>query len=80
MPPPVLTIIGLQVGALLAGAILTETVFNFPGIGEALVTSFRGRDWALLQVLILMAAIVFVLVNLVVDVLYAVIDPRVRTR
>lgn len=77
---PVLTIIGLQVGALLAGAILTETVFNFPGIGEALVTSFRGRDWALLQVLILMAAIVFVLVNLVVDVLYAVIDPRVRTR
>ena len=77
---PVLTIIGLQVGSLLAGAILTETVFNFPGIGEALVTSFRGRDFAVLQILILMAAIVFVLVNLIVDVLYAVVDPRVRTR
>ncbi|MBC7310358.1 MAG: ABC transporter permease [Tetrasphaera sp.] len=77
---PVLTIIGLQVGSLLAGAILTETVFNYPGIGEALVSSFRGRDYAVLQILILMAAVVFVLVNLIVDVLYAVVDPRVRTR
>lgn len=77
---PVLTIIGLQVGALLAGAILTETVFNFPGIGEALATSFSARDYAVLQILILMAAVVFVIVNLVVDILYAVVDPRVRTR
>lgn len=77
---PVLTIIGLQVGGLLAGAILTETVFNYPGIGEALAASFRGRDFAVLQILILMAAIVFVLINLIVDVLYAVVDPRVRTR
>lgn len=77
---PVLTIIGLQVGALLAGAILTETVFNFPGIGEALATSFSARDYAVLQILILMAAVVFVVVNLVVDILYAVVDPRVRTR
>lgn len=77
---PVLTIIGLQVGGLLAGAILTETVFNFPGIGEALAASFRGRDYAVLQILILMAAVVFVLVNLIVNVLYAVVDPRVRTR
>ena len=77
---PVLTIIGLQVGSLLAGAILTESVFNFPGIGEALVTSFRGRDWGVLQILVLMAAVVFVLVNLLVDILYAVVDPRVRTR
>lgn len=77
---PVLTIIGLQVGSLLAGAILTETVFNFPGIGQALAASFFQRDFAVLQILILMAAVVFVLVNLVVDVLYAVVDPRVRTR
>lgn len=77
---PVLTIVGLQVGSLLAGAILTETVFNFPGIGEALAQSFYNRDYAVLQILILMAAIVFVLVNLLVDVLYAVVDPRVRTR
>ena len=77
---PVLTIVGLQVGALLAGAILTETVFNFPGIGEALATSFSARDYAVLQILILMAAVVFVVVNLIVDILYAVVDPRVRTR
>ena len=77
---PVLTIIGLQVGALLAGAILTETVFNFPGIGEALARSFSARDYAVLQILILMSAVVFVIVNLIVDILYAVFDPRVRTR
>lgn len=76
---PVLTIVGLQVGALLAGAVLTETVFSFPGIGEALATSFSARDYAVLQILILMSAVVFVVVNLVVDILYAVVDPRVRT-
>jgi peptide/nickel transport system permease protein len=76
---PVLTIVGLQVGALLAGAVLTETVFSFPGIGEALATSFSARDYAVLQILILMSAVVFVLVNLIVDILYAVVDPRVRT-
>ncbi|KAB7746274.1 ABC transporter permease subunit [Nostocoides sp. F2B08] len=76
---PVLTIVGLQVGALLAGAVLTETVFSFPGIGEALALSFSARDYAVLQILILMSAVVFVVVNLVVDILYAVVDPRVRT-
>ncbi|MGA8045604.1 MAG: ABC transporter permease [Dermatophilaceae bacterium] len=76
---PVLTIVGLQVGALLAGAILTETVFNFPGIGEALARSYSARDYAVLQILILMSAVVFVVVNLIVDILYAVVDPRVRT-
>ena len=76
---PVLTIVGLQVGALLAGAVLTETVFSFPGIGEALATSFSARDYAVLQILILMSAVVFVVVNLIVDILYAVVDPRVRT-
>ena len=77
---PVVTTISLQVGGLLAGAILTETVFSFGGIGEALALSFRGRDYAVLQVLIMASAAIFVLVNLVVDILYAVIDPRVRTR
>ncbi|MEI2777046.1 MAG: ABC transporter permease [Tetrasphaera sp.] len=77
---PVVTTIGLQVGGLLAGAVLTERVFSFGGIGEALATSFELRDFAVLQVLILAAAAVFVLVNLLVDILYAVIDPRVRTR
>ncbi|GAA1236189.1 ABC transporter permease subunit [Janibacter melonis] len=77
---PIVTAVGLQTGALLGGAVLTETVFNFPGIGQALSQSFSSRDFAVLQVIILAAAIVYVLVNLVVDVLYAVIDPRVRTR
>lgn len=77
---PVVTTIGLQVGGLLAGAVLTERVFSFGGIGEALALSFEKRDFAVLQVLILAAAAIFVLVNLLVDVLYAVIDPRVRTR
>lgn len=77
---PVVTTVGLQVGSLLAGAVLTETVFNFGGIGDALATAFRTRDYAVLQVLILAAAAVYVLINLLVDIAYAVIDPRVRTR
>lgn len=77
---PVITTIGLQIGALLAGAVLTEKVFNFPGIGDALAQSFEQRDYPVLQVLILAAAAVYVVVNLIVDVLYAVVDPRVRTR
>ncbi len=77
---PVVTVIGLQVGALLAGAVLTEKVFGIPGLGEALAVSFTQRDYAMLQLLILVAAGVYVLVNLIVDILYAVIDPRIRTR
>ena len=77
---PVVTVVGLSVGALLAGATLTETVFSYPGIGLALFESFREKDYAVLQVLILAAAGIFVVVNLIVDILYAVIDPRIRTR
>lgn len=77
---PVVTIIGLQTGALLAGAILTEKVFGFRGLGEALASAFELRDYAVLQVLIMMAALIYIVVNLLVDVAYAVIDPRVRTR
>lgn len=76
---PVVTTIGLQIGALLAGAVLTEKVFSFPGIGDALAKSFEMRDYAMLQLLIMAAAAVYVFVNLIVDLLYAVIDPRVRT-
>jgi peptide/nickel transport system permease protein len=77
---PVTTIIGLSVGGLLAGAVLTETVFAFPGIGQALYEAFRDKDYAVLQVLIMAAAAIYVLVNLLVDISYAIIDPRVRTR
>jgi peptide/nickel transport system permease protein len=77
---PVLTTIGLQAGGLLAGAVLTETVFSYRGVGEALATSFREKDYAVLQVLILAAAVIYVLINLLVDIAYALIDPRIRTR
>ncbi|GGM77691.1 peptide ABC transporter permease [Longimycelium tulufanense] len=77
---PVVTTIGLQTGALLAGAVLTEKVFAFPGLGEALAIGFERRDYPVLQLLIIVAAMVYVLVNLVVDLSYAVIDPRVRVR
>ena len=77
---PVVTTVGLQVGGLLAGAVLTETVFSYRGVGEALATAFREKDYPVLQVLILAAAVIYVLVNLLVDIAYAVIDPRIRTR
>jgi len=77
---PVVTTIGLQTGALLAGAVLTEKVFAFPGIGQALALGFERRDYPVLLLLILCAAGVFVLVNLLVDLSYALIDPRIRTR
>ena len=77
---PVVTTIGLQVGALLAGAVLTEKVFAWGGIGDALARAFELRDYPVLQVLILAAAGIYVIVNLLVDISYAIIDPRVRTR
>ncbi|MFB9906322.1 ABC transporter permease [Allokutzneria oryzae] len=77
---PVVTTIGLQTGALLAGAVLTEKVFAYPGLGEALAISFERRDYAVLQMVILMAALVYVVINLLVDLSYALIDPRIRTR
>lgn len=77
---PVVTIIGLQIGALLGGAILTETVFSFPGLGLSLREAFSDRDYSMLQLLILASAATYVVVNLLVDIAYAYIDPRVRTR
>lgn len=77
---PVVTTIGLQVGALLAGAVLTETVFSIQGIGQALYLGFQRQDFAVLQVLIMIAALTYIVVNLLVDIAYAVIDPRVRAR
>jgi peptide/nickel transport system permease protein len=75
---PVLTVISLQFGALLGGAVLTETVFGWPGIGRLLVDSIAARDFAVVQGLVLVYAALFVLVNLFVDVLYVVVDPRIR--
>ncbi|WP_028662605.1 ABC transporter permease [Saccharomonospora iraqiensis] len=76
---PVVTTIGLQTGALLSGAVLTETVFAWHGIGEALALGFERKDFPVLQVVIIAAASAYVLVNLVVDLSYALIDPRIRS-
>jgi peptide/nickel transport system permease protein len=75
---PITTIVGLQVGLLLSGAVLTETVFAWPGVGSWLVEAIEGRDYAVLQGGILFLAIVFVFVNLIVDLTYGFIDPRIR--
>ena len=75
---PVVTVIGLQTGLLLSGAILTETVFALPGLGTWLAGAIDARDYPVLQGGILFVAVVFVLVNLLVDLSYAFIDPRVR--
>ncbi|VVT16850.1 ABC transporter permease subunit [Rhizobium sp. EC-SD404] len=75
---PVITTIGLQVGTLLAGAILTETIFSWPGIGKWMVDSVFRRDYAVVQGGLLMIAIVIMFVNLLVDMLYGLINPRIR--
>ena len=75
---PVITVIGLQVGTLLAGAILTETIFSWPGIGKWLVEAIHRRDYPVVQGGILLSATIIILVNLIVDVLYGVINPRIR--
>lgn len=76
---PVVTTIGLQTGSLLSGAVLTETVFAWHGIGEALALGFERKDFPVLQVVIIAGAASYVLVNLIVDLSYALIDPRIRT-
>jgi peptide/nickel transport system permease protein len=75
---PVVTIIGLSLGGLLSGAVLTETVFNLPGVGRSLYEAITARDYTVVQAFTLVIAIVYLVVNLVVDLLYAVLDPRVR--
>jgi dipeptide transport system permease protein len=75
---PVVTVIGLQVGGLLAGAVLTETIFSWPGVGKWLIESINRRDYPALQGGIMLIASIVILVNLVVDLLYGLINPRIR--
>ncbi len=75
---PVVTLVGLQLGLLLSGAVLTETIFALPGLGRLAITSILARDYPVVQGVVLIAAAVFVLANLLVDVLYAYLDPRIR--
>lgn len=74
---PVITIIGIQAGTLLAGAVLTETIFSWPGIGKWVYDSILGRDYPIVQGVTLLIAIIFLLVNLLVDLSYALLDPRI---
>lgn len=75
---PVLTVIGLQFGVLLGGAVITETIFSVPGLGQLLIESISQRDFPIMQGCVLAIAVGFVLVNFVTDVLYSVVDPRIR--
>lgn len=77
---PVVTIIGLQLGLLLSGAVLTETVFNLAGVGRTMFEAITGRDYVVIQGFTLLIAVTYVLVNLVVDVSYGYLDPRIRYR
>ena len=77
---PVVTVIGLSLGALLSGAVLTETIFLLPGVGSALFDAIRARDYVVVQAFTLVTAVVYVTVNLIVDISYAYLDPRIRLR
>jgi peptide/nickel transport system permease protein len=75
---PVVTVVGLQFGGLLEGAVITETVFAYPGIGQLLVGGILARDYPIVQGSVLMIALAFIFINLFIDVLYGTIDPRIR--
>jgi len=75
---PILTLLGIQLGALLGGAVITETVFNWPGLGTLLVESIQRRDYPVVQGCVLLISLCYVAINLLTDLLYARIDPRIR--
>ncbi len=77
---PVVTLIGLQAGYLLGGAVVTETIFSWPGVGRLAVGAILARDLPLAQGSILILAVSFIVINLIVDVLYGILDPRVGKR
>ena len=75
---PVITVMGLQIGTLLGGAVVTEQVFAYPGVGRLALSAIAGRDVPVVQAFVLLMAVVIVSLNLIVDMLYAVLDPRIR--
>lgn len=75
---PILTVIGQTFGTLVAGAVVTETIFNIPGIGQLIINSVERRDFAVIQGVVLFVTVAYVFINLLIDLLYGVIDPRVR--
>ena len=77
---PVVTVIGLQFGAVLTGTIITETIFAWPGLGRLLIQAIGFRDYPLVQACILFIAVTYVAMNLLVDLAYGWLDPRIRVR
>jgi ABC-type dipeptide/oligopeptide/nickel transport system permease component len=77
---PFITVVGLQIGGLLEGTFITETIFLWPGVGRLAVDSINGRDYPVVQGVVLLTALSYMSVNLVVDVLYGFLDPRIRYR
>jgi peptide/nickel transport system permease protein len=75
---PLLTVLGLQIGTLLGGAVITESVFAWPGMGKLVVDAIFFRDFPVVQTVLILSATIFVVINLLVDLLYTVIDPRIR--
>ena len=75
---PVVTVLGIEFGMILEGAVITETIFSWPGLGELMVSAVSNRDYPLIQGLVLFAAITFILINFSVDIIYRYLDPRIR--
>jgi peptide/nickel transport system permease protein/oligopeptide transport system permease protein len=75
---PIVTVLGLQFGAVLTGAVITETIFGWPGVGRLLIQSIGTRDYPAVQGCILLIAVTYVSMNLIVDVMYGFLDPRIR--
>jgi ABC-type dipeptide/oligopeptide/nickel transport system permease component len=75
---PIVTVIGLQFGQLLGGAILTETIYSWPGVGRLLTDSISSRDYATVQGVVFIFAVSLIVVNLITDLVYAYVDPRIR--
>ncbi len=77
---PVITVVGLEFGMILEGAVITETIFAWPGLGDLMVSAVSNRDYPLIQGMVLFAAIIFVFINFTVDIVYQYLDPRIRLR
>jgi ABC-type dipeptide/oligopeptide/nickel transport system permease component len=75
---PLVTVIGLQLGALFGGAVITESIFAWPGVGRLALQSINARDYPMVQASVLVISVVYVFLNLVVDLLYVYLDPRIR--
>jgi peptide/nickel transport system permease protein len=75
---PVLTVVGMTLGQLLGGAVITETVFSLPGIGQLVITAIKNRDYPMVQGVIMFIAVIYVCANLLVDILYGWFDPRIK--